>query len=102
MSDRAYRMTLRQPATRWEDALPSGNGSLGALVYGNIRREVVLLNHEELWLRTPRPELPGVSHHLPELRALLASGRYREAVRFLDSKLREHRYAARPDPYHPA
>jgi len=102
MSDREHGMTSRQPAARWQDALPSGNGTLGALVYGNIREELVLLNHEALWLRSPKPALPDVSAHLPELRRMLAAGRWKEAQDFLDLKLREAHYAFRIDPYHPA
>jgi len=96
-------MTVRQPATRWEDALPSGNGKIGALVYGNIRHEIILLNHEALWLRKEKPTLPTISQHLSELRAMLAEGRYKDAAGFLDSKLWEAGYPARVvDPYYPA
>ena len=47
-----------QPATRWEDGLPTGNGQVGAMVYGAIAHDVVLLNHEALWLRRVRPSPP--------------------------------------------
>jgi len=50
-------MVLRSPAIRWHDGLPSGNGSLGALVFGNILRETVVLNHEELFLPHCEPQL---------------------------------------------
>src|SRR6185369_15739693 len=64
----ANRMiALTQPATRWEDGLPTGNGQVGAMVYGAIAHDVVLLNHEALWLRRGRPNLPDVSHHLADL-----------------------------------
>lgn len=49
---------FRQPATRWEDALPTGNGTIGALVYGNIVNELVVLNHERLWYPAPRLDSP--------------------------------------------
>jgi len=103
MTNREHIMTLRQPATRWQDALPSGNGTVGALVYGRIRNEVILLNHEALWLRTPKPELPSVVESVPELRAMLAEGRYHEATPFLHDRLSEKGYnGKRIDPYHPA
>ena len=60
MMSRPHTMTSRQPAIRWQDALPSGNGSIGALVYGHIRHELILLNHEALWLPGPRPTLPDI------------------------------------------
>ena len=103
MTDRDHTMTLRQPAAVWQDALPSGNGTVGALVYGNIRHEIVLLNHEALWLRKPKPTLPVVADSLPELRAMLAAGRWREAEGFLHQRLQETHYAfTRVDAYHPA
>ena len=102
MNTHAHRMISQQPATRWQDALPTGNGIVGALVYGNIRDELVVLNHDALWLRTPAPQVPDISHHLPTVRALLAGGRYQEAASFLDDRLREQGYAHQVDPYHPA
>ena len=41
-----HTMVLRQPAARWQDALPTGNGTIGAMAYGSIRNETILLNHE--------------------------------------------------------
>ena len=79
--------TLTQPATRWEDGLPTGNGQVGAMVYGSIAHDVVVLNHEALWLRRLRPGLPDVLEHLPELRALLLAGEYEQAQFFLDERL---------------
>ena len=35
-------MVMCYPATRWEDAIPCGNGSVGALVYGNIKNEIIV------------------------------------------------------------
>ncbi|NLS78132.1 MAG: hypothetical protein GXY76_12820, partial [Chloroflexi bacterium] len=69
MANRFHGMVSRQPARRWQDALPTGNGSVGAMVYGHIRNELILLNHDQLWLRTPKPTVPDVSEHLPALRA---------------------------------
>jgi len=37
--------SLNQPATRWEDAIPTGNGPLGALVFGHVVQDWVVLNH---------------------------------------------------------
>ena len=96
-------MIMRQPATRWQDALPCGNGEIGALVYGNIADELVLLNHEDLWMRTAKPEIPDVSRYLPQCRSLLAAGHYKQAEEFLSDKLLEAGYQYPGiDPYHPA
>ncbi len=95
-------MTSKQPATRWQDALPTGNGQVGALVYGNISDELIVLNHDDLWLRKSTPPVPDISGHIPELRALLAAGRYQEAASFLNDRLVEAGYRHLVDPYHPA
>jgi len=54
---------------------------------GNIAHELVVLNHEALWLRTPRPAIPDVSAYLPRCRQLLAEGKYRQAESFLGDQL---------------
>lgn len=78
----SHGMILREPASRWQDALPLGNGTLGALVYGHIAHELITWNHGAFWRRTPKPELPDVSARLPELRALLAAGNTATAREF--------------------
>jgi alpha-L-fucosidase 2 len=94
---------LMQPASRWEDALPTGNGQIGAMVYGATAHDVVLLNHEALWLRRRRPTLPDVSGHLSALRSLLFAGEYERAQLFLDERLREGGYDYEEvDPFQPA
>ena len=103
MTDRRHQMFLKRPATRWQDALPVGNGTLGALVYGNITRETIVVNHDSLWVPEPRQELPDVSEHVPELRELLSEGLYDKAEKFLSTKMEEQGYNLRHhDPYHPA
>ena len=42
------------PASRFEEALPLGNGSVGAMVYGKWERERISLNHDTLWSGKPR------------------------------------------------
>lgn len=96
-------MQMRTPASRWQDALPCGNGTIGAMVYGHIRHELILLNHEALWFRTPKPVLPDISDHVPELRKRLFEGDYRAAGRFLWDKLIEAGAGDQHiDSYHPA
>ncbi len=43
----------RQPATEWTDALPLGNGRLGAMVHGGVGREELQLNESTLWSGGP-------------------------------------------------
>jgi Glycosyl hydrolase family 95 catalytic domain/Glycosyl hydrolase family 65, N-terminal domain/Glycoside hydrolase family 95, C-terminal domain len=96
-----------QPATRWEDALPIGNGSIGALVYGNICSEKIIFNHEALWFRYPKKEAPYIADNLEELRGMLTNGEWAFSDRFLDFMLKEQGYNAQTgfsikDRYHPA
>jgi len=98
----AHPLVFEQPASRWQDALPVGNGTVGALVYGAIRNETIILNHEDLWFRTPKPHLPDVADLLPEVRALLAAGNYREAAMLRPDAATERGSNSHVDPYHPA
>lgn len=98
---REHVMRMRKPAMRWEDALPSGNGTMGALVYGNIQSETILLNHEEHWEGSVSKELPDLSVYLPELRRLLAEGKYAEANSLYPDKLREAGYYANTGKFQP-
>ena len=98
-----HRMLQHQPACRWPDATPTGHGAVGAMVFGHIRHEQILLNHEGLYWPQATPALPDVSEHLSELRRLLAEGQWSQAALFLDDKLKEAGYEySRPAPYHPA
>jgi alpha-L-fucosidase 2 len=96
-------MIRRQPAARWQDALPTGNGTIGAMAYGSIRNETILLNHEMLWRRAAPPQMVDVSERLPELRTLLGEGRYDEATTFLYQALEDRGFESkRNTPYQPA
>lgn len=70
----------RQPAAEWTDALPLGNGRLGAMVYGGIREEHLQLNEETIWNGRPREYArPGAVQYLQPIRQLLAEGKQAEA-----------------------
>ncbi|MEI8242178.1 MAG: glycoside hydrolase N-terminal domain-containing protein [bacterium] len=80
---------LTQPAVRWEDALPAGNGTTGALVFGSICRDTIILNREDLWLPLwPRPTVPNMAPHLAPYRRLLEQGRFLQADAFWRRNLR--------------
>lgn len=68
------------PAVYWTEALPAGNGNLGAMVFGGIEKERIALNEDTLWSGYPREwNNPGAKEVLPEIRSLIAEGRYEEA-----------------------
>jgi alpha-L-fucosidase 2 len=70
----------RQPAQVWTEALPVGNGRLGAMVFGGTARERIQFNESTLWLGEPRDySRPDAVRHLPEIRRLLVEGKQEEA-----------------------
>jgi alpha-L-fucosidase 2 len=74
------RLWYRRPAERWLEALPIGNGRLGAMIFGRVTRERIQLNEETLWSGGPiDANNPNALKHLPRVRELLWEGRYREA-----------------------
>lgn len=79
----------------WREALPSGNGVIGASVFGGVREETILLNHAKLWHWGRKDELPDVSGVLPLTRKLMDEKRYAEASWQLANALKERGYGTR-------
>jgi len=90
-----------QAAQKWDQAMPTGNGRVGALVFGNIEDETIILNHDSLLFTTKKPTLPDISEHLPKLRELIAQGRYAEAGNYFRNQDIEYDYQG-SDSFHPA
>jgi alpha-L-fucosidase 2 len=94
LSDATAPLTLwyRQPATRWEsEALPIGNGNLGAMVFGGIARERLQLNEHSLWSGHPEAiDSPHTLEVLPKVRQLLFEGKYSEAQEMATRDLMVH------------
>ena len=64
----------------WENALPIGNGRLGAMVYGNVSKETIQLNEHTLWSGSPnRNDNPAALASLPEIRQLIFANKQKEA-----------------------
>lgn len=84
----ASRLWYRQPATQWTEALPIGNGRIGAMIFGGTTRERLQLNDDTLWTGGPYdPANPDARAALPEVRHLIAAGRYAEAQALADARL---------------
>ena len=101
-SGRKHEMTLSNATSRWDHAMPTGNGQVGALAFGNVQQETVILTHDSLFIRSRKPTLPNVSGHLPKMREMIAKGRYEEARRFFEGKINEKYDYRGPDSFHPA
>ncbi len=99
------RFSRHEPETKaaqkWDRAMPTGNGRVGALVFGNIENETIILNHDSLFFTTQKPTLPDVSEHLPKLRKLVEQGNYEEASRYYRDVEIEYNHQG-SDSYHPA
>lgn len=79
------------PATNWNEALPVGNGRLGAMVFGGTSRERIQLNEESVWCRMGGYEDSNGREALPRVRELLFEGRYKEAQDLAASELLQER-----------
>ncbi|ANW97421.1 alpha-L-fucosidase [Wenyingzhuangia fucanilytica] len=74
------------PAADWNEALPIGNGRLGAMVFGNPTNENIQLNELTLWGGGPhRNDNPKAKESLSKVRELLFQGNYNEAHRIANS-----------------
>jgi len=74
------KLWYAQPAAKWTDALPLGNGRLGAMVFGGVAQEHIQFNEATLWTGRPRNyNRPGAAQYLPQIRQLLAAGKQAEA-----------------------
>lgn len=70
------------PATEWTDALPIGNGRIGAMVFGGTNLARFQINEDTLWTGAPRSYAhPGAAEVLHDLRAMLLAGEQRDAER---------------------
>jgi len=87
-TDPTTLLWYRQPAERWADALPLGNGRIGGMVFGGIQREHIQLNEDTIWNGQKRDRLnPEAAKYLPEVRRLLFAGKPLEATKLADQKL---------------
>lgn len=77
-----------QPADQWNEALPIGNGRLGAMVFGRPDEETIQLNEDSIWYGGPQERInPDVLKHLPLIRELLFAGNPDEAHRLAEAAL---------------
>ena len=91
------RLWYRHPAKEWEEALPIGNGRLGAMVFGGIHAERIQVNEESMWYGGKVNRInPDFQKNLPNIRSLLAEGRIAEAERLMDRAM-----SGCPDGMHP-
>src|SRR5882757_7982260 len=79
--DSLMKLWYQQPAgEKWVNALPLGNGRIGAMVFGNPAEEKIQLNEATVWTGSPnRNDNPDALAVLPEIRRLIFEGKEKEA-----------------------
>jgi alpha-L-fucosidase 2 len=84
----ALKLWYERPAEVWTEALPIGNGRIGAMIFGGVARERLQLNEDTLFGGRPYdPSNPEALSALPQVRALIRDGRYREAQALANEKM---------------
>jgi alpha-L-fucosidase 2 len=83
-----YKLWYNKPAKQWVEALPVGNGRLGAMVYGDPKNEIIQLNENTIWAGQPnRNDNPNAKEALPEVRRLIFEGKNKEAQDIINEKI---------------
>lgn len=88
MSGRSIRKEIfHRPAAVWHEGFPIGNGRMGAVVYGDPRREILAVNEDTLWSGYPGGSWPGFSREISAQAAeLCREGRNKEAMELLEAE----------------
>ncbi|HEY1717558.1 MAG TPA: glycoside hydrolase N-terminal domain-containing protein [Verrucomicrobiae bacterium] len=87
-----------QPAEKWTDALPIGNGRIGAMIFGGVSDERIQFNEDTLWTGKPHDYVrAGAREQLPKIQQLLFDGKTKEAeqlakTNFLSDPVRQKAY----------
>lgn len=82
------QLWYRQPAKEWTEALPVGNGRLGAMIFGGTENERLQFNEDTLWTGRPHEyQHEGAVEYLPVVRKLLFEGKQREAEKLAGEKM---------------
>ena len=92
------RLWYAQPAEKWTDALPIGNGRMGTMIFGGVFDERIQFNEDTLWKGQPHDYVrEGAGEQLTEIRSLLAAGNITNAIalarsNFLSDPVRQKAY----------
>lgn len=84
------------PAKKWMEALPVGNGRLGAMVFGKVEDELLQLNEESVWAGPPIPEgKPEAWKSINDARELIFKGNYKKADQLVQDNVMGERISPR-------
>lgn len=87
--EQQHNVIMEKPASSWREALPMGNGRIGAMVEGGIAEEVIHINEDTLWSGEPQPHYNGKNclGNLSAVRELLFKGEHAKATRLGNQKM---------------
>ncbi len=78
----------KQPAEKWVEAMPIGNGRLGGMVFGDVHQERIQLNEDTLWSGRPKDKNNySAFQHLAKARQLILAEKYLEAQKLIDKHM---------------
>ena len=100
-TDNSFSLKLwyTKPAENWNEALPIGNGRLGAMVFGGIKQEILQLNEETVWAGSPHNNVnPECREYIPVVRDLVLKGEYARAQEVADKYIKSYQNGM---PYQP-
>ncbi|HEX7652216.1 MAG TPA: glycoside hydrolase family 95 protein, partial [Verrucomicrobiae bacterium] len=85
-SSQPQRLWYTQPAGQWLEALPLGNGYMGAMVFGKVKHERIALNESSFWSGKPHDySNPEALTYFPRIRELVVAGKFQEAEKMADA-----------------
>jgi len=89
------------PTEKWEEGLPVGNGSLGAMFYGTPAKEIIGLNEETIWTggKLYKRDMPKAQKYLSTIRQLIFEGKYVEAEALVEKEILSPRVAPEEHTY---
>ncbi len=105
VSSQSLKLWYNKPAVKWTEALPIGNGRIGAMVFGGQAQDRIQFNEETLWTGEPRNyNREGAYHYLDSIRQLLFDGKQKEAdalaeKEFMGLKSTDGQYQADYQPF---
>ncbi len=83
------QLWYKQPAGNWNEALPLGNGRLGAMVFGGVAQEILQLNEETVWAGGPHNNINAdCKEYIPVVRDLVFQGEYAKAQEVADNYIK--------------
>ncbi len=89
------------PATRWDYGFLTGNGRIGAVVFGQPVEETIIFNHGRLYLPQPRPPLVDLGQFMPDVRRIIKEKGYDAAQDFaMEQASKQGHFNYHSDPFH--